>query len=174
MDSALAAWMKPQVFTSTTPASSAEVKSQPDAVSRAASSSESTSLRAQPSVTRLTVRITDPAGRGDPEGEDTPESLRGEQGPPVRLTGLGTRRRTRLGAGRGTARRTEVQRHREGGVDEMSRTVHREGDPAGVAQPDAHRLVLRPGHGAARRDDPHEDLRAVAGPGEQDPTLLGR
>jgi len=36
--------MKPQVFTSTTLASSALVRSQPDAVSRAASSSESTSL----------------------------------------------------------------------------------------------------------------------------------
>ena len=56
MDSCLAAWMKPHVFTSTTLASSAEVSSQPDAVSRAASSSESTSLRAQPRVTRLTDR----------------------------------------------------------------------------------------------------------------------
>ena len=56
MDSCLAAWMKPQVFTRTTLASPSEVSSQPAAVSRAASSSESTSLRAQPSVTRLTVR----------------------------------------------------------------------------------------------------------------------
>src|SRR2546430_11263776 len=56
MDSCLAAWMKPQVFTRTTLASPSEVSSHPDAVSRAASSSESTSLRAQPSVTRLTVR----------------------------------------------------------------------------------------------------------------------
>src|SRR5579875_2284772 len=63
MDSCLAAWIKPQVLTSTTLASSAEVRSQPDAVSRAASSSESTSLRAQPSVTRLTVRGAD-AGDG--------------------------------------------------------------------------------------------------------------
>ena len=62
MDSCLAAWMKPQVFTSTTLASSADVRSQPDAVSRAASSSESTSLRAQPRVTRLTVRGADVTG----------------------------------------------------------------------------------------------------------------
>ena len=68
MDSCLAAWMKPQVFTSTTLASSSEVSSQPDAVSRAASSSESTSLRAQPSVTRLTVRA---GGREGGDG-DTP------------------------------------------------------------------------------------------------------
>src|ERR1700751_3645973 len=84
MDSALAAWMKPQGLTSTPLASSAEVRSQPDALSRAASSSESTSLRAQPSVTRLTVRgvrgsaePTDPAEplrRGDPAGEDTPRA----------------------------------------------------------------------------------------------------
>ena len=68
MDSCLAAWMKPQVFTSTTLASPSEVSSQPDAVSRAASSSESTSLRAQPNVTRLTVRRADSgadSGRGD-------------------------------------------------------------------------------------------------------------
>src|ERR1700744_4791625 len=71
MDSCLAAWMKPQVFTSTTLASSAEVRSQPEAVRRAASSSESTSLRAQPSVTRLTVRAADPAGREGPDAEDT-------------------------------------------------------------------------------------------------------
>src|SRR5580700_2085306 len=74
MDSCLAAWMKPHVFTSTTLASSAEVRSQPDAVRRAASSSESTSLRAQPSVTRLTVRAAGSAGRGDPDGEDTPRA----------------------------------------------------------------------------------------------------
>src|SRR5579862_8367483 len=52
--------MKPQVFTSTTSASSPSPRSvQPSAASRAASSSESTSLRAQPSVTRLTVRELD-------------------------------------------------------------------------------------------------------------------
>src|SRR5580700_1253221 len=77
MDSCLAAWIKPQVFTSTTLASSAEVRSQPDAVRRAASSSESTSLRAQPSVTRLTDREfwgvcgSGPPGRGEPEREGT-------------------------------------------------------------------------------------------------------
>src|SRR5579862_5063063 len=76
MDSCLAAWMKVQVFTITTLASPAEVSSQPEAVSRAASSSESTSLRAQPSVTRLTVRGADsvtPEG-GDPAGDGTPRA----------------------------------------------------------------------------------------------------
>jgi len=65
------------VFTSTTLAASEEVRSQPEAVSRAASSSESTSLRAQPSVTRRTVRGgcgPVPAGRGDPEREGTPRA----------------------------------------------------------------------------------------------------
>jgi len=52
----LAASMKPQVLTSTTLASSRSVRVQPAASSRPASSSESTSLRAQPRVTRLTVR----------------------------------------------------------------------------------------------------------------------
>ena len=67
IDSSLAAWMKPQVLTTTTsgaacsppPSPSAPGPStsvQPATSSRAASSSESTSLRAQPSVTRLTVR----------------------------------------------------------------------------------------------------------------------
>ena len=72
IDSCLAAWMKPQVFTSTTLASLSEVSSQPDAVSRAASSSESTSLRAQPSVTRLTVRDA------DSERGDTPRAYPGD------------------------------------------------------------------------------------------------
>ena len=72
MDSCLAAWMKPQVFTSTTLASPSEVSSQPDAVSRAASSSESTSLRAQPSVTRLTVRRADRGRTRDVETHREP------------------------------------------------------------------------------------------------------
>src|ERR1700691_955274 len=79
MDSCLAAWMKPQVFTSTTLASSAPVRSQPDEVSRAASSSESTSLRAQPSVTRLTVRGADSASAAETPAAETPaveETLR--------------------------------------------------------------------------------------------------
>src|SRR5271169_3671160 len=84
--------MKPQVFTNTTLASPSEVRSQPDAVSRAASSSESTSLRAQPSVTRLTVRPADSDradsdradsdGAGlagaDPEREGTPRAYPGD------------------------------------------------------------------------------------------------
>src|SRR5271166_2082906 len=79
--------MKPQVFTNTTLASPSEVRSQPAAVSRAASSSESTSLRAQPSVTRLTVRGAD-LGRADseragsvgadPEREGTPRAYPGD------------------------------------------------------------------------------------------------
>src|SRR5271166_6171206 len=82
MDSCLAAWMKPQVFTRTTLASPSEVSSQPAAVSRAASSSESTSLRAQPSVTRLTVRSADSAGadlaRAEEEREGTPRAYPGD------------------------------------------------------------------------------------------------
>src|SRR5262245_56361397 len=59
MDSCFAASMKPHVLTRTTfawPASSSLASVQPAASSRPASSSESTSLRAQPRVTRLTVR----------------------------------------------------------------------------------------------------------------------
>ena len=56
MDSCLAASMKPQVLTRTTSASASSATVHPAASSRAASSSESTSFRAQPSVTRLTVR----------------------------------------------------------------------------------------------------------------------
>src|SRR5260221_8811489 len=56
MDSCFAASMKPQVLTSTTSASASTASVQPAASSRAASSSESTSFRAQPSVTRLTLR----------------------------------------------------------------------------------------------------------------------
>ena len=82
MDSCLAAWMKPQVFTRTTLASPSEVRSQPAAVSRAASSSESTSLRAQPSVTRLTVRAAGLAGAGlagaEEEREGTPRAYPGD------------------------------------------------------------------------------------------------
>src|SRR5580693_6902964 len=90
MDSCLAAWMKPQVFTSTTLASSAEVRSQPEAVSRAASSSESTSFRAQPRVTRLTVRGADSADPPGPELLDTPRAYA------TRLTGWPASERPRL------------------------------------------------------------------------------
>src|SRR5215831_300021 len=64
MDSSLAAWMNPQVLTRTTSAPSVSpgpVTVQPAASSRAASSSESTSLRAQPREIRLTVRPARPA-----------------------------------------------------------------------------------------------------------------
>src|SRR6185312_4216338 len=109
MDSYLAAWMKPQVFTRTTLASPSEVSSQPDAVSRAASSSESTSLRAQPSVTRLTVLGADSGC------EDTTRSL------PRGLGGLP---------------RAEAQRHRHRAVGVLALAVHGENDPARVTQPD--------------------------------------
>lgn len=60
MESFLAASMKPQVLTTTTPASPVSSTSfQPAFSRRAASSSESTSLRAHPSVTRETVRGVD-------------------------------------------------------------------------------------------------------------------
>src|SRR5215472_19125280 len=60
--------MKPHVFTSTTAASSdSPATCQPPASRRAASSSESTSFRAQPRVTILTRRVTD-GGLGWLEG----------------------------------------------------------------------------------------------------------
>ena len=66
MDSCLAASMKPQVLTQdAAPGVAVRPASvQPAASSRPASSSESTSLRAQPRVTRLTVR---PAPAGSPD-----------------------------------------------------------------------------------------------------------
>src|ERR1700733_8797194 len=70
--------MNPQVLTTTTDASSASsVSRQPACSSRAASSSESTSLRAQPSVIRLTLRplTLRPAARAsscDDTLDDTP------------------------------------------------------------------------------------------------------
>src|SRR5215469_1576840 len=70
MDSCLAAWMKPQVLTTTTSASGRSVSAQPAVSSRAASSSESTSLRAQPRVTRRAVR---PAAGGVTLFSGTPE-----------------------------------------------------------------------------------------------------
>src|SRR5580658_8352501 len=79
--------MKPQVFTRTTLASPSEVRSQPAAASRAASSSESTSLRAQPRVTRLTVRAPDLDAAGlsgaglagtEEEREGTPRAYPGD------------------------------------------------------------------------------------------------
>src|SRR5215472_4161742 len=78
IDSCLAAWMKPHVLTSTTSASppSPSVRFQPPASSLAASSSESTSFRAQPSVTIRTVRLVGGAESVD----DTPADY-GKQGP---------------------------------------------------------------------------------------------
>src|SRR5258707_15782154 len=83
MDSCFAAWMKPQVLT-TTPSAPSSARVQPAAPSRAASSSESTSFRAQPSVTRLTVRLV-ALDAGSPAAEwidDTPA----DYGKPARGT----------------------------------------------------------------------------------------
>src|SRR5580704_12947950 len=88
MDSCLAAWIKPQVLTRTTSASSPSSRSvHPPAARRAASSSESTSLRAQPRVTRLTVRELD-TRRGyviarcppSPAGGEAPAASRSADG----------------------------------------------------------------------------------------------
>src|SRR5579875_4149708 len=56
IDSCFAASMKPQVFTTVTSADGASVSRQPASTSRAASSSASTSLRAQPRRINRTVR----------------------------------------------------------------------------------------------------------------------
>jgi hypothetical protein len=57
IESFLACSMNPQVLTTATSASAASsTNSQPPALNRPASSSESTSLRVQPSVTRATRR----------------------------------------------------------------------------------------------------------------------
>jgi hypothetical protein len=72
--------MKPQVLTMTTLASSpSAATSQPPAASRPASSSESTSFRAQPSVIRLTVRRAAPSspGTGEPGARDGPRDEEG-------------------------------------------------------------------------------------------------
>ena len=71
MESCLAFSTKPQVLTTTTSAPSPSVVTcQPSACSRAASSSESTSLRAQPRVSRATRR---PSG----EEEEVADTIRG-------------------------------------------------------------------------------------------------
>ena len=58
MESFFADSIKPQVFTTATSASSTSLtRVQPSAAKRPASSSESTSLRAQPMVTIATVRL---------------------------------------------------------------------------------------------------------------------
>ena len=57
MESFLAASMKPQVLTTVTSASSESVSCQPAPAMRAANSSESVALRAQPSVTTWTDRL---------------------------------------------------------------------------------------------------------------------
>src|SRR5699024_1643446 len=64
MESCLAASMNPQVLTTVTSAgASPSTSSQPSADRRPASSSESTSLRAQPKVTSETVRRDDMASK---------------------------------------------------------------------------------------------------------------
>src|SRR5260370_459226 len=108
MDSCLAAWMKPQVFTSTTLARPAEVRSQPDAVSRAASSSDSTSLRAQPRVTRLTVRGADREGVDveGPERGDTPRAYLADRAvaPGLKISVTSSGSLWTLGSGDGSPR----------------------------------------------------------------------
>src|SRR6185437_7201082 len=105
-------WMKPQVFTTTTsaslppsllPSSSPSVSLQPPASSRAASSSESTSFLAQPSVTSRTERPRPPAPPDSPPvdgtepADDTPEDY-GRPGPAAAAGAphSGTSRRTAL------------------------------------------------------------------------------
>src|SRR6202012_6739 len=135
-------------LTSTTLASPSVVRSQPDAVSRAASSSESTSLRAQPRGTRLTVR-----------GAEGPDSGRGDT----------TRAYLRLLAHR---LRAEAQRHRVEGVGGLLLAVHGEHDTRRVAQADLHGLHLGPGLGVPGRHHAHVDLGAVGAAGELDPAVL--
>src|SRR5690349_12649096 len=82
MESRLAFSTKPQVFTRTTSAPSPSVvTSQPSLASRAASSSESTSLRAQPRVSKATLGAADGEGetgtRPDYRGATTPEPIHG-------------------------------------------------------------------------------------------------
>ena len=82
MESCLAFSTKPQVLTTTTSAPSPSVVTcQPSACSRAASSSESTSLRAQPRVSRATRR---PSAWSAGEGEvaDTIRGYRAGRGSP--------------------------------------------------------------------------------------------
>src|ERR1700756_3963090 len=101
--------MKPHVLTRTTAASSPSPRSvQPPAARRAASSSESTSLRAQPRVTKLTVREL-----------DTPRGYVIAQRPEVTAVPLRGRWQAgisaRVSRGRGRGRRADG-RDRGGGV----------------------------------------------------------
>src|SRR5690554_527493 len=82
MESCLALSTKPQVFTRITSASSPSVvTSQPSACKRAASSSESTSLRAQPRVSSATRRPWSESG----EEADTSRGYRAVPTPPPRV-----------------------------------------------------------------------------------------
>src|SRR5258708_14781766 len=129
IDSCLAAWMKPEVLTRTTSASSPSPRRvQPPAASRAASSSESTSLRAQPSVTRLTVRelgtrrayvISLRRGATAPGQPGGPGALL------VRYQALWGRRCHGRRRDRGTARGGDLRRARR--VDVHGHRVHRLG-----------------------------------------------
>src|SRR6201986_4994061 len=149
MDSVFAASMNPHVLTRTTSASSPSPRSsQPPAASRAASSSESTSLRAQPSVTRLTVR-----GRAGSEAS-------GREGTPA---DYGTARGARAGSARraggqagapGGRRgdlhllgRADAERHRLVGAGGLLLPVDFQDNPFRVAQAQVDRLGFLPALG---------------------------
>src|SRR5215469_14966403 len=134
MDSCLAAWMKPQVLTTTTSASGRSVSTQPAVSNRAASSSESTSLRAQPRVTRRTVRsaaggVTLFSGTPEDYGTCPPRSVRGH-----------ARSRAHVWSAGELLTRTEAQRDRvaHGARPATVLPVHGEHDRAGVAQLHVH------------------------------------
>src|SRR5690348_4839579 len=173
MDSSLAAWMNPQVLTMTTSAPSVSpgpVTVQPAASSRAASSSESTSLRAQPRVIRLTVRPARPAvgsRDGTPADYGKPASAAPADARPCPAAGSGR-------AGRPPLAGPEAERDRLVGASRRSRgrAVHGQRHPARVAELHADRVVRHPVPVRARPDDPAEDRPASAG-GQVDPAVLG-
>src|ERR1019366_4844491 len=153
--SCLAAWMNPQVLTSTTSVSPPSASVQPPASSRAASSSESTSFRAQPSVTRLTVR---PVTRGAFWLDDTPADYGKPAGAKSPAGGCD---RSRISAGRLLVR-AETERHwlaRRVRGDRVL-PVHRQRDATGVAEHHLHRAVLGPLLRRAGVDDAAEDRLA--------------
>src|SRR5215469_11936389 len=159
MDSCFAAWMKPQVLTRTTSASAPSARVQPAASSRAASSSESTSLRAQPSVTRLTLRLAAGFCRLD----DTPA----DYGKPAHGMALATpfspaalqHPRTVRRSAEGLLARAEAERQRVTLADrDRVPAVHRQRHAAWIADHQAHRLALDPVHGAAGAHDALIDL----------------
>src|SRR6185369_1662161 len=175
MDSSLAAWMNPQVLTRTTSAPSVSpgpVTVQPAPSSRAASSSESTSLRAQPREIRLTVRPARPAvgsRDGTPADYGKPASAAPADAPTHHSPARGGSGR----AGRPPLTGPEAERDRLVGAGRRpgGRAVHDQRDPARVAELHADRVVHHPVPVRSRRDDAAEDRPAVAG-GQVDPAVL--